>query len=132
MTIIDPIGDMLTRIRNAQLREKHEVAIPYSKFRVSVLEVLKDEGYITSYKVQDIRNNIKEIVVTLKYHEGQGAIIKVHRVSTPGRRVYRGSKDLKGYYDGLGIEILSTSRGVMSDHMARSKNVGGEVICKVF
>lgn len=131
MAINDPLGDMLTRIRNGQKARMNAVASPASRLRANVLEVLKREGYIRSYAV-DASKPGGEITIELKYHEGEPAIREIDRVSTPGRRVYSRIGDLPRYYNGLGISILSTPRGVMSDGEARSANVGGEVLCRVF
>ncbi len=128
----DPIGDMLTRIRNGQRARKNSVTAPASKLRSSVLEVLKREGYIRGYSQHELRPGISEIKIELKYHDGDPVIRKINRVSTPGRRVYSKLKDLSMVYDGLGISILSTPMGVMSDNEARDANVGGEVLCQVF
>ncbi|MEN3952926.1 30S ribosomal protein S8 [Iodidimonas sp. SYSU 1G8] len=131
MAISDPIGDMLTRIRNAQLRRKSTVRVPASKLRERVLEVLKSEGYIRAYERVELDSNKAEIEVSLKYHEGEPVIRTIARVSTPGRRVYSSVGDLPRVANGLGISIISTPKGVMSDNQARAANVGGEVICTV-
>jgi small subunit ribosomal protein S8 len=131
MAISDPIGDMLTRIRNAQMRRKSTVRVPASKLRERVLEVLKAEGYIRAYERHDLDSNKAEIEVSLKYHEGEPVIRTIARVSTPGRRVYSSVGDLPRVANGLGISIISTPKGVMSDNQARAANVGGEVICTV-
>ncbi len=131
MAISDPIGDMLTRIRNAQMRRKSTVRVPASKLRERVLEVLKSEGYIRTYERFDLADNKAEIEVSLKYHEGEPVIRTIARVSTPGRRVYSSVGDLPRVANGLGISIISTPKGVMSDNQARAANVGGEVICTV-
>ncbi len=128
----DPIGDMLTRIRNGQRARKNSVMAPASKLRSSVLEVLKREGYIRGYSQHEVRPGISEIKIELKYHDGDPVIRKINRVSTPGRRVYSKIKNLSTVYNGLGISILSTPMGVMSDNEARDANVGGEVLCQVF
>ena len=128
----DPLGDMLTRIRNGQRSGKSTVTTPASKLRANVLEVLKKEGYIRGYSRQDIRPGLVEFTIELKYHEGEPVIRTISRVSKPGRRVYSKIKDLPRVYGGLGISILSTPRGVMSDLEARAANVGGEVLCRVF
>ncbi len=132
MSFNDPIGDMITRIRNAHKANHFVVACPDSSLRRMVLEVLKSEGFIREYTVKEVRTNIKEIVIELKYQDGQPAIHELKRVSKPGRRVYSGIKALPKFYNGLGISILSTPRGVMADHEARKANVGGEVLCNVF
>ena len=128
----DPIGDMLTRIRNGLRARKNSVTAPASKLRSGVLDVLKREGYIRGYSQHEVRPGISEIKIELKYHDGDPVIRKINRVSTPGRRVYSKIKDLSTVYDGLGISILSTPMGVMSDNEARDANVGGEVLCQVF
>ncbi|ATI42929.1 30S ribosomal protein S8 [Pacificitalea manganoxidans] len=127
----DPLGDMLTRIRNAQMRGKSTVRTPASKLRAWVLDVLADEGYIRGYdKVADSKH--PELEISLKYFEGTPVIREVKRVSKPGRRVYMSVKDIPSVRQGLGVSIVSTSRGVMSDAAARNANVGGEVLCTVF
>jgi small subunit ribosomal protein S8 len=132
MSMSDPLGDMLTRIRNGQNARKNIVSSPASRFRSNVLEVLKREGYIRNYSSVDIRPGLKELKIELKYHEGQPVISEIQRVSRPGRRVYYGLRDLPRVYNGLGIAILSTPRGVLSDNEARTAKVGGEVLCHVF
>lgn len=132
MAMSDPLGDMLTRIRNAQRAKKAETISPASRLRENVLEVLKKEGYIAGYEKYNVRAGIDELRIELKYHEGASVITEIHRVSKPGRRVYANANNLPRIYNGLGISIISTSAGVMSDHDARSANVGGEVLCKVF
>lgn len=132
MSMTDPLGDMLTRIRNAQMRGKQRVTVPASKLRARVLDVLKSEGYIRAYERFDHEGNKADFEVQLKYHEGDPVIQSIARVSTPGRRVYSSVKDLPRVANGLGILIVSTPRGVMSDHAAREANVGGEVLCTVF
>ncbi len=128
----DPLGDMLTRIRNGQRARKSSVIAPASRLRNNVLDVLKREGFIRSYSQREVRPGVSEIMIELKYHEGEPVIREISRVSTPGRRVYSKIKDLSRVYDGLGISILSTPRGVLSDAEARDANVGGEVLCTVF
>ena len=128
----DPLGDMLARIRNGQMARKTSVTAPASRLRTNVLEVLKREGYIRGYSRHDVRPGVAEITIELKYHEGEPVIRSIDRVSTPGRRVYSKIADLPRVSNGLGISILSTPRGVMSDAEARQANVGGEVLCKVF
>ena len=132
MAMSDPLGDMLTRIRNGQSAGKTVVSSPASRFRSNVLEVLKREGYIRSYSSVDVRPGIQELKIELKYHDGEPVISEIKRVSRPGRRVYYGIRDLPRVYNGLGIAILSTPRGVLSDSEARTANVGGEVLCHVF
>ena len=127
----DPLGDMLTRIRNAQMRGKSTVKTPASKLRAWVLDVLKDEGYIRGYeRVSDVGQG--EIEISLKYYEGAPVIREIKRVSKPGRRIYMGVQDIPQVRQGLGVSIVSTPKGVMSDASARSANVGGEVLCTVF
>ena len=128
----DPLADMLTRIRNGQRARKSAVLSPASKLRSSVLDVLKREGYIRGYSSAESDTGKPAFSIELKYQEGRPVIAELHRVSKPGRRVYSGIKDLPRYYDGLGISILSTPRGVLSDNEARQQNVGGEVLCRVF
>jgi small subunit ribosomal protein S8 len=132
MSFTDPIGDLLSRIRNGQRARKDSVVAPASRLRTGVLEVLKTEGFIRDYSEYEVRTGVREIKIELKYHEGDPVIKEISRVSTPGRRVYSKIKDLTRFYNGLGIAILSTPRGVMSDAEAREKNVGGEVLCQVF
>jgi len=131
MHLSDPLGDMLTRIRNAQMRGMSKVVTPSSKLRVRVLDVLINEGFIRGYTEveKDGHNNIE---IELKYYEGQPVISEIKRVSKPGRRVYSSVSDIPLVRNGLGISILSTSKGVMSDNAARTENVGGEVLCRVF
>ena len=131
MTFIDPIGDMLTRIRNGQMRSLNKIEIPYSNFRQKILEVLKKEGYIINFKIE-IEKKIKLISVDLKYYEGQPVIKEIKRVSKPGRRVYSSADSIPKVLNGLGVAILSTSKGVMSDADAIKNNIGGEIICRVF
>ena len=128
----DPIGDMLTRIRNSQLRGKSVVSTPASKLRAWVLDVLADEGYIRGYEKGTDVNGHPTLEISLKYYEGAPVIRELKRVSTPGRRVYMSVKDVPQVRQGLGVSIVSTSKGVMSDASARSQNVGGEVLCTVF
>jgi small subunit ribosomal protein S8 len=132
MAISDPIGDMLTRIRNAQAAGERQVVSPASKLRKSVLEVLEREGYIRGFSWSEVRTGIPQFTIELKYDEGSPVIKEIDRVSKPGKRVYSKIKDLHKVYGGLGISILSTPRGVMSDNEARAANVGGEVLCRVF
>lgn len=132
MTMTDPLSDMLSRIRNGQRANKSSVLCPASKLRSNVLEVLKREGYIRGYVTESTENGLPQIRIELKYHDGSPVIRELRRVSKPGRRVYSGIQDLKRIYNGLGISILSTPRGVMSDGEARAANVGGEVLCTVF
>jgi small subunit ribosomal protein S8 len=133
MAITDPIGDLLARIRNGQLRGTAKIKSPNSRLRVSLLDVLQQEGFIRGYaEVEFKETGRKELEIELKYHEGRPAIRELKRVSTPGRRVYSSVKDLKPYRQGLGVSIVSTPQGVMTDSTAREKNVGGEVLCQVF
>jgi small subunit ribosomal protein S8 len=132
MFISDPIGDLLTRIRNGQAARLTSVHSPASKLRVNLLEVLKREGYIRDYAVTEKDGGKSELNIELKYSEGQPVIREIKRVSKPGRRVYSQIKDVPRVYNGLGISILSTPRGVLSDREAREANVGGEVLCRVF
>ena len=132
MSMTDPLGDMLTRIRNAQRAKKNEVVSPASRLRENVLEVLKKEGYINGYERVNVKPGIDELRIQLKYHEGTSVITEIYRVSTPGRRVYSSVRYLPRVYNGLGISIISTPSGVMSDHDARKANVGGEILCQVF
>jgi len=132
MSMTDPLGDMLTRIRNGQRARKDTISTPASHLRANVLDVLKREGYIRDYTRREVRPGIAEVDIQLKYHEGEPVIREINRVSTPGRRVYSKIKDLQRVYNGLGIAILSTPRGVLSDKEARDMNVGGEVLCQVF
>ena len=132
MSMSDPLGDMLTRIRNGQRAGKSQITAPASKLRRNVLEVLKREGYIRDFRVEKDPSAFDQLVVELKYHEGAPVIREIARVSKPGRRVYSKIKELPRFYNGLGIMILSTPRGVMADHEARAANVGGEVLCRVF
>ena len=132
MSMTDPLGDMLTRIRNGQQARKNSIVCPASRLRRNVLEVLKREGFIRGYEQAEVRPGISEIRIELKYHEGDPVIRHLSRISTPGRRVYSGVRDLTRVYNGLGIAILSTPRGVLSDAEAREQNVGGEVLCEVF
>ncbi len=132
MSMNDPLGDMLTRIRNAQMRGKSTVKTPSSKLRAWVLDVLKDEGYIRGYEAGTSENGHPELEISLKYYEGDPVIRELKRVSTPGRRVYAGVKEIPQVRQGLGVAIVSTPKGVMSDAAARQANVGGEVLCTIF
>ena len=132
MTLADPIGDMITRIRNAQMRALHTVIIPSSKFREKILEILKQEGYIANYKIQVDKKNKNSLLVDLKYFNGTPVIKEIKRVSKPGRRIYAKANSISKIQNGLGLAIVSTSIGIMSDNDARQKNVGGEIICRVF
>ena len=132
MSLSDPIGDLITRIRNAQMRNKPKVSSPGSKLRESVLEVLKTEGYIRGYATVEHASGRNELEIELKYFDGQPVIREIDRVSKPGRRVYSGARELPRIRNGLGITIVSTPRGVLSDAEARDQNVGGEVLAEVF
>ena len=131
MSLVDPIGDMLTRIRNGQMRSLNNIKIPFSNFRQKILEVLKKEGYIINFKV-DEEKKLKFLSVDLKYYEGQPVIKEIKRVSKPGRRVYSRADSIPKVLNGLGVAILSTSKGVMSDSEAVKNNIGGEIICRIF
>ena len=132
MTLMDPIGDMFTRIRNGQLRLLPNVQMPSSKFRLKILEVLKIEGFITSYHIEKKDNNKVSLIVDLKYYEGTPVIREIKRVSKPGRRVYSRATSIPRIQNGLGLAIISTNKGIMSDIDARKNNIGGEIICRVF
>ena len=132
MTFPDPIGDMITRIRNAQMRKLNNVRVPSSKFREKILDVLKQEGFIADYKLLSDSSNKGSLSVDLKYSNGLPVIKEIKRVSKPGRRVYVRATSIPKIQNGLGLAIVSTSIGIMTDNDARSKNVGGEIICKVF
>ena len=132
MSIVDPVGDMFTRIRNGQMRNLNTVDVPASKFRSKILDILKSEGYINNYYLENKENNKKIIKVNLKYYEGSPVIKEIKRISKPGRRVYSRATSIPKIQNGLGLAIISTSQGVMSDIDARKNNVGGEIICRVF
>lgn len=132
MSVNDPLGDMLTRIRNAQLRKKGKVSTPGSRLRANVLDVLEQEGFIRGYTSTDHGNGRTEFDIELKYFDGAPVIKQIERVSRPGRRVYAAVDAMPRVANGLGITIVSTPKGVMADHAARENNVGGEVLCKVF
>ena len=132
MNVSDPIGDFLNRIRNAQKARHASCIAPASKLRANVLEVLKREGFIRGYSAEELRPGVARLRIELKYNEGEPVIKEITRISKPGRRVYSKIKELPRVYAGLGISILSTPRGVMSDAEARAANVGGEVLCRVF
>ena len=131
MNISDPVGDMLTRIRNAQMRGSSKVSTPASKMRMRVLDVLQTEGYIRGFAEIE-KDGHRNIEIELKYYDGSPVIQEIKRISKPGRRVYSSVGDIPLVRNGLGISILSTSKGVMSDNVARTENVGGEIICRVF
>jgi small subunit ribosomal protein S8 len=132
MALNDPLGDMLTRIRNAYGRKKNKVSTPASRLRTRVLDVLKAEGYIRDYSQTDHADGKSEIEIELKYFDGSPVIREISRISKPGRRVYVSVKSIPTVANGLGISILSTPKGVMTDHQAREANVGGEVLCQIF
>ena len=132
MSFTDPIADMITRIRNAQLRTLDTVSIPNSKFRAKILDVLKEEGFISDYKFLSNTKNKGSLIVNLKYSNGSPVIKEIRRVSKPGRRIYTRADSIPKVQSGLGVAIVSTSKGIMSGNDARSKNIGGEIICKVF
>lgn len=132
MTMSDPLGDMLTRVRNGQQAAKEIVECPYSKLRENVCNVLKDEGFIRGFKVEEREGNKKYLMIQLKYAEGRGVIRQIDRVSKPGRRVYSNVKTMPRFFNGLGVLVVSTPQGVMADHKAKAANVGGEVLCQVF
>ena len=132
MTLTDPIGDMFSRIRNGQMRSLNSIAIPSSNFRQNILKILKDEGYIKDYFLEETTNNKKSLKINLKYYEGDPVIKEIKRISKPGRRVYSRANSIPRVMNGLGLAILSTPKGVMSDTDARTNNVGGEIICRVF
>ena len=132
MSMSDTLGDMLTRIRNGQTTNKKVVDAPASRFRKNVLEVLKREGFIRNFEEKEMKPGINFFEIELKYYNGKPVISEIKRVSKPGRRVYSSIKNLKKTYNGLGISILSTPRGVMSDNEAREANVGGEVLCTIY
>jgi small subunit ribosomal protein S8 len=132
MAMSDPLGDMLTRIRNGQMASKSAIKAPASKLRANVLEVLRREGYIRGFETVSLGDGKAELSIELKYHNGEPVIRELRRVSKPGRRIYKGVNDLPSVYNGLGIAIVSTPRGVLSDAEAREARVGGEVLCTVF
>ena len=132
MTFVDPIGDMITRIRNAQMISLNNVKIPNSKFRARILDVLKKEGYISDYKFLSETKNKGSLSVDLKYNDGLPVIKEIKRVSKPGRRIYARATSIPKIQNGLGLAIVSTSKGIMSDNEARNQNIGGEIICRVF
>ena len=132
MSMTDPLGDMLTRIRNAQMRAKSNVVTPSSRLRANVLQVLESEGYIRGYSEAEYAKGKSEITIELKYFDGEPVIREIKRISKPGRRVYASVKNIPTVSNGLGVSILSTPKGVMSDSRAREENVGGEVLCQIF
>ena len=132
MSFSDPIGDMFSRIRNGQMRSLNSIIIPSSNFRKNILEILKNEGYIKDYFIEKKDKNKTTLKISLKYYEGAPVIKEIKRISKPGRRVYSRATSIEKVMNGLGLAILSTPKGVMSDSEARKKNVGGEIICRVF
>ena len=132
MTLTDPIGDMFSRIRNGQMRNLNSVEIPLSNFRKNILEILKREGYIKDYFIGKSENNKSNLKVNLKYYEGDPVIKEIKRISKPGRRVYSRANSIPKVMNGLGLAIISTPKGVMSDSEEKKNNVGGEIICRVF
>ena len=132
MTLTDPIGDMFSRIRNGQMRSLNSVDIPSSNFRQNILKILKNEGYIKDYYIEKSENNKVSLKINLKYYEGDPVIKEIKRISKPGRRVYSRANSIPRVMNGLGLAILSTPKGVMTDSEAKKNNIGGEIICKVF
>ena len=132
MSLSDPIGDMIARIKNAQLRNHKILKLPSSKFKAKIAEVLKKEGFIIDYKVQNIKSNSFNLSINLKYNLGSPVISTIERISKPGRRIFSSAQSLPKINNGLGIAIISTPRGVMTDIDARKQKLGGEIICKVF
>ena len=132
MTIVDPIGDMFTRIRNGQMRLLNTIDVPASKFRSQILEILKNEGFINNFRLEKKEDKKNILIIDLKYFEGSPVIKEIKRISKPGRRVYSRAVSIPKVQNGLGVAILSTSKGVMSDDDARKNNLGGEIICRVF
>ena len=132
MTLTDPIGDMFSRIRNGQMRSLASINVPASNFRLQILEVLKNEGYINNFFIEKNDNNKKNLKVDLKYYEGNPVIKEIKRISKPGRRIYSRATSIPKIQNGLGLAIISTPKGVMSDNEARKNNIGGEIICRVF
>ena len=132
MTLTDPIGDMFSRIRNGQMRSLNSIDIPSSNFRKNILKILKEEGYIKDYYIEKSENNKIKLKINLKYYEGDPVIKEIKRISKPGRRVYSRANSIPRVMNGLGLAILSTPQGVMTDAEAKKKNIGGEIICKVF
>ena len=132
MTIVDPIGDMFTRIRNGQMRLLNTIDVPASKFRSQILEILKNEGFINNFRLEKKKDKKNILIIDLKYFEGSPVIKEIKRISKPGRRVYSRAVSIPKVQNGLGVAILSTSKGVMSDNDARKNNLGGEIICRVF
>ena len=132
MSLTDPIGDMIARIKNAQIRNHKKITLPSSKFKVKIVDVLKNEGFIIDYKINKLESNKVDLAIDLKYHSGSPVISTIERVSKPGRRIFSSAKSLPKINNGLGIAIISTPKGVMTDIDARKQELGGEIICKVF
>ena len=132
MSMSDPIGDMLARIKNAQLRSHKSINLPSSNFKVKIVEILKKEGFIIDYKIENQQSNKSALMINLKYHSGSPVINTIERISKPGRRIFSSAESLPKINNGLGIAIVSTSKGVMTDIDARKQKLGGEIICKVF
>ena len=132
MSLTDPIGDMIARIKNAQIRNHKKITLPSSKFKVKIADVLKSEGFIIDYKINKLESNKVDLAIDLKYHSGSPVISTIERVSKPGRRIFSSAKSLPKINNGLGIAIISTPKGVMTDIDARKQELGGEIICKVF
>jgi len=132
MSLSDPIGDMIARIKNAQLRNHKVITLPSSKFKVKLADVLKNEGFIIDYKIESKKTNTFDLLINLKYNQGSPVISTIERVSKPGRRIFSSAQSLPKINNGLGIAIISTSQGVMTDIDARKQKLGGEIICKVF
>ena len=132
MSLSDPIGDMIARIKNAQIRNHKKITLPSSKFKVKIADVLKSEGFIIDYKINKLESNKVDLAIDLKYHSGSPVISTIERVSKPGRRIFSSAESLPKINNGLGIAIISTPKGVMTDVDARKQKLGGEIICKVF
>ena len=132
MSLTDPIGDMIARIKNAQVRNHKKIELPSSNFKVKIADVLKNEGFIIDYKINEIEGNKSDLVINLKYHSGSPVISTIERISKPGRRIFSSAQSLPKINNGLGIAIISTPKGVMTDIDARKQKLGGEIICKVF
>ena len=132
MSLSDPIGDMIARIKNAQIRNHKKITLPSSKFKVKIADVLKSEGFIIDYKINKLESNKVDLAIDLKYHSGAPVISTIERVSKPGRRIFSSAESLPKINNGLGIAIISTPKGVMTDVDARKQKLGGEIICKVF
>ena len=132
MSLTDPIGDMIARIKNAQIRNHKKITLPSSKFKAKIADVLKSEGFIIDYKINKLESNKVDLAIDLKYHSGSPVISTIERVSKPGRRIFSSAKSLPKINNGLGIAIISTPKGVMTDIDARKQELGGEIICKVF